>query len=204
VLSVHDATGDWMPLEQRHLVDAIARQAAVAIERMRVDVVEAVIESIEDGLVVLSPDGVVEQANEVACAILDVERTTTRGGHFDQLGTNHPHSLRLRAAVADILAHPDREPEPLEFAMFVRGRDHFYVLRPTPFRALDGTPAGLVLVLQDVTYLRDQETRREHLVSTLSHELRTPLTSLRMAADLLRRHEGSFDEESRTLVLTFG
>jgi two-component system sensor histidine kinase KdpD len=202
VLSIHAAEGDWMPLEQRQLVDAIARQAAVAIERMRVDVVEAVIQSIEDGLVVLSPDGIVEQVNEVACAILDVERAAALGARFDELGTNHPHYLRLRAAVADILAHPNREPEAHEFAMFLRGRDHFYVLRPTPFRALDGTPAGLVLVLQDVTYLRDQEARREHLVATLSHELRTPLTSLRMAAELLRKREGSFDDEGRTLVHT--
>ena len=36
----------------------------------------------------------------------------------------------------------------------------------------DGTHAGFILVLQDVTYLRDQEARREQLMATLSHELR--------------------------------
>src|SRR5262245_40368064 len=191
-----------MPLDQRQLVESITHQAAVAIERMRVDVVEAIIESIEDGLVVLSPDGVVEHVNEVACAILDVERDAALGVRFDELGTNHPHYLRLRAAVADVLAHPEREHEALEFAMFIRGRDHFYVLRPTQFRALDGTPAGLVIVLQDVTYLRDQEARREQLVATLSHELRTPLTSLRMASELMRRHGAALPEDLRTLVDT--
>ena len=94
----------------------------------RVDVVEAVIESIEDGLVVLSPDGVVQQMNEVAGAILDLERVAAVGARFDDLGTQHPHYLRLRAAVADILAHPEREPEAHEFAMFIRGRDHFYTI----------------------------------------------------------------------------
>jgi PAS domain-containing protein len=158
VLSIHAAGGDWMPLEQRQLVDAIARQAAVAIERMRVDVVEAVIESIEDGLVVLSPDGVVQQMNEVAGAILDLERVAALGARFDDLGTQHPHYLRLRAAVADILAHPEREPEAHEFAMFIRGRAHFYVLRPTPFPR-HGTPAGPCCP-GDVTYLPDQEAAR--------------------------------------------
>jgi signal transduction histidine kinase len=76
------------------------------------------------------------------------------------------------------------------------------VLRPSPFRALDGTPAGLVLVLQDVTYLRDHEARREQLMATLSHELRTPLTSLRMAAELLHRDAAPLDPERRTLVDT--
>jgi PAS domain S-box-containing protein len=203
VLSIHPgASDDWMPLEQRQLVDAFARQAAVAIERMRVDVVEAVIEGIDDGLVVLAPEGKVEHVNEVACAILDVERSAALGTRFDQLGTNHPHYLRLRAAVADVLANPDREPEPLEFTMFLRGRDHFYVLRPSPFRALDGTPAGLVVVLQDVTHLRDQERRREQLVATLSHELRTPLTSLRMASELLRRRGDGLDADLRSIIDT--
>jgi signal transduction histidine kinase len=89
--------------------------------------------------------------------------------------------------VRDVLAHPDREAEPVELALFLRGRDHHYVLRPSPFRARDGSPAGLVVALQDVTHLRDQEARREHLIATLSHELRSPLTSLRMALELLSR-----------------
>jgi two-component system, OmpR family, sensor histidine kinase KdpD len=188
-LRVHD-----LALDQRQLLDALAGQAAVAVERTRIDVVleaqaktEAIIESIEDGLVVLDPDGRVAHVNEVACAILSFERADALGRSFAQLGTSHPHYLRLRTAVAEFLAHPEREHEPVELALFLRGRDHHYVLRPTPLRATDGAPAGLILVLQDVTYLRDQEARREQLMATLSHELRTPLTSLRMAVELLAR-----------------
>jgi signal transduction histidine kinase len=53
-----------------------------------------------------------------------------------------------------------------------------------------GLLAGVILVLQDVTHVRDQEARREQLIATLSHELRTPLTSLRMGVDLLARALG--------------
>jgi two-component system sensor histidine kinase KdpD len=180
-------TAAALPLDQRQLLEALARQTAVGIERTRVDLVESVIESIEDGLIVLDPQGVVVHVNEVACAILDFERDEAVGRRFEELGTTHPHYLRLRSAVAEFLAHPEREGAAVEMAIFLRGRDHFYVLRPTPFRALDGSVAGLILVLQDVTYVRDQEARREQLMATLSHELRTPLTSLRMAVELLRR-----------------
>jgi two-component system sensor histidine kinase KdpD len=179
-----------LPLDQRRLLEALARQTAVGIERTRVDLVESVIESIEDGLIVLDPQGVVVHVNEVACAILDFERDEAVGRRFEELGTTHPHYLRLRTAVSEFLAHPEREGAAVEMAIFLRGRDHFYVLRPTPFRALDGSVAGLILVLQDVTYVRDQEARREQLMATLSHELRTPLTSLRMAVELLRREPG--------------
>jgi two-component system sensor histidine kinase KdpD len=179
--------GTLLPLDQRQLLSALAGQAAVAIDRTRVDLVEAVIESIEDGLVVLDPAGSVVHVNEVACAILGFQRDEAVGRRFEELGTTHPHYLRLRAAVRDFLAHPEREHPAVEMALFLRGRDHFYMLRPTPFRALDGSIAGLILVLQDVTYLRDQEARREQLMATLSHELRTPLASLRTAVEKLRR-----------------
>jgi NtrC-family two-component system sensor histidine kinase KinB len=208
VLAIHGERPDaFLPLEQRQLLEALAGQAAVAIERTRIDAVlaekaktEAVIESIDDGLVVLDPSGLVVHANEVACAILDVERHAVLGRPFQQLGTSHPHYLRLRAAVADFLRRPERVPEPLEIAMFLRGRDHFFVLRPTPLLAPDGTRLGLILALQDVTHLRDQEARREQLMATLSHELRTPLTSLRMATDLLARDRPALSAEAVPLV----
>jgi len=196
-------------LEQRHLLEALADQAAVAIERTRIDAVlaekaktEAVIEGIDDGLVVLDPEGSVMHANEVACAILELQRRDVLGRPFQQLGTTHPHYLRLRAAVAEFLAYPERTPETLEISMFLRGRDHSFVLRPTPLRAPDGKTLGLILALQDITYLRDQEARREQLIATLSHELRTPLTSLRMAGDLLARIDPPLPPEVRSLVET--
>src|SRR5439155_27974 len=83
-------------------------------------------------LVLLDPDGVVEDVNEVACAILGFGRTQAVGVRFDDLGTHHPHYLRLREAVREFLAHPEHEHDAVELALFLRGRDHYYVLRPTP------------------------------------------------------------------------
>jgi len=120
---------------------------------------------------------------------------------FDDLASRHPHYLRVRAAMRNYVAHPDRDGERVEITLFLRGRDHYFVLRTTPFRGPDGFPAGLILALQDVTYLRDQESRREALVATLSHELRTPLTSLGMAQELLFR-DGKLDTEQRALLET--
>jgi two-component system sensor histidine kinase KdpD len=208
VLALHeDDAGGGLSLPKRQLLEAMGGQAAVAIERTRIDAVleaqaklAAVIESIEDGLVVLDHDGVVQHVNEVACAILGFTEREALGQRFERLGTDHPHYHRLRTAVADFLAHPEQEHEPVELALYLRGRDHYYMLRPTPLRARDGTHAGFILVLQDVTYLRDQEARREQLMATLSHELRTPLTSLRMAVDLLERARPALDAERAKLV----
>src|SRR5262249_56592493 len=98
--------------------------------------------------------------------------------------TYHPRAVGLRAADRDVLAHPEREGESVEVTLRHRGRDRVYVLRPAPFRDRSGGHAGHILVLQDVTRLRDQEARREQLMATLSHELRTPLASPRVALAL--------------------
>jgi two-component system, OmpR family, sensor histidine kinase KdpD len=194
--------GDGLPVDQRQLLGALAGQAAVAVERTRIDAVlaekaktEAVIEAIEDGLIVLDAHGTVEHVNEVACAILGVERGEALGARFADQAATHPHYLRLREAVRDLQADPEHERDRVEITLFLRGRDHHYVLRPTRL----GGSGGLILTLQDVTYLRDQEARRENLVATLSHELRTPLTSLRIAMELLRRG-GALADEQRKLV----
>jgi two-component system, NtrC family, sensor histidine kinase KinB len=57
-----------------------------------------------------------------------------------------------------------------------------------------------LLILQDVTYLRDQDRARTNLVATLSHELRTPLTSLALLAELLRREEESLTPKQRDVL----
>jgi two-component system, NtrC family, sensor histidine kinase KinB len=188
VLAIHVAhLGSELAREQRQLHEALAGQAALAIERSRVDVIEAIIESIEDGLVVLDHESVIVHMNDVACAILGCERTEALGHRFGALGTNHPHYIRLRTAVHDFLAQPECERDGVEVGLFHRGREHRYVLRPTPFRDPSGVHAGHILALQDVTHLRDHEARREQLMATLSHELRTPLASQRMAVELLER-----------------
>jgi two-component system sensor histidine kinase KdpD len=193
-----------LSIDQRELLRALARQAAIAIERCRIDVVleekaktEQIIEASEDGIIVLDPSGLVIHANEVACAILELERGEVTGRRFESLEVRHTHYLRLREAVRDFLEHPKQERERVEISLFLRGRDHFYVLRLTPFHARDGSPAGLILALQDVTYVRDQERRRENLVATLSHELGTPLTSLRMAIEMLSQRAERLDPELR-------
>jgi two-component system, NtrC family, sensor histidine kinase KinB len=182
---------------------------AVALERARTDLVleekaktEQIMEAIEDGIIVLGMDGSVVHVNEVASAILGVERAEALGRPFDDLDATHSHHLRLRSAVREVLAEPRRDHERVEITVFLRGRDHHYVLRETAFLTRTGAVRGSILVLQDVTYLRDQEAWREDVVSMLSHELRTPLTSLGMAVELLAGRSLSLDSTGRDLVET--
>jgi NtrC-family two-component system sensor histidine kinase KinB len=62
-----------------------------------------------------------------------------------------------------------------------------------------GRSFGTILILQDITYLRDKDRARTNLVATLSHELNTPLTSLGFCLELLLR-KPNLDAEERELL----
>jgi len=159
---------------------------------------EAIIESLEDGVVLIDSDGIVAHINEVAALIMGIEPADALGSRFDDLSSNHPHYIRVRDAIRN-LSKADSEAARIELQLHIRGRDHSYVLKPVPLRQ-EGRALGTLLILQDVTYLRDQDRARTNLVATLSHELRTPMTSLALLADLLRREEDSLTPKQREVL----
>jgi NtrC-family two-component system sensor histidine kinase KinB len=160
---------------------------------------EAIIESLEDGVVLIDTDGIVAHINEIASLILGVDPQDALGSPFDDLSSNHPHYLRVRDALRTLQkAGPDGHRT--EIDLHVRGRDHSYVLKPVPLHHTVGKSLGTLLILQDVTYIRDQDRARTNLVATLSHELRTPLTSLALSAELLSREEPVANPKSNELM----
>jgi two-component system, NtrC family, sensor histidine kinase KinB len=159
---------------------------------------EAIIESLEDGVVLLDSEGIVAHINEVAALIMGIEPAEALGSRFDDLSSNHPHYLRVRDAIRN-LNKADVELQRIEVQLHIRGRDHSYVLKPVPLRQ-EGRAFGTLLILQDVTYIRDQDRARTNLVATLSHELRTPLTSLALLAELLRREENTLTSKQREIL----
>ena len=159
---------------------------------------EAIIESLEDGVVLIDSDGIVAHINEVAALIMGIEPSDALGSRFDDLSSNHPHYIRVRDSIRN-LNKSEAELQRVEVQLHIRGRDHSYVLKPVPLRQ-EGRALGTLLILQDVTYLRDQDRARTNLVATLSHELRTPLTSLALLAELLRREEESLTPKQREIL----
>jgi PAS domain S-box-containing protein len=192
-------------------LDAVAREFNQMVERLehyeRLNVerlvyekskTEAIIESLEDGVVLIDSEGIVAHINEVAALIIGIEQADALGCNFDDLSSNHPHYLRVRDALRN-LSKSDGELQRVEVQLHIRGRDHSYVLKPVPLKQ-EGRALGTLLILQDVTYVRDQDRARTNLVATLSHELRTPLTSLALSAELLRREEDSLNPKQRELL----
>ncbi|HXW84702.1 MAG TPA: ATP-binding protein, partial [Candidatus Binataceae bacterium] len=142
---------------------------------------------------------VITHINEIAAIILGLDPSEALGNPFDDLSSNHPHYLRIRDALRT-LRRTGVESQRVEVELHVRGRDHTYVLKPVPLTHTGDRQLGTLVILQDVTYLRDQDRARVNLVATLSHELRTPLTSLAISADLIRREEAASGGKYEDLV----
>jgi NtrC-family two-component system sensor histidine kinase KinB len=162
---------------------------------------EAIIESLEDGVVLIDSTGIVTHINEMAALIMDIEPADALGSPFDDLSSNSPHYLRVRDALRGLRRAALDGPR-TEVQLHVRGRDHSYVLKPIALHRTEGAALGTLLILQDVTYLRDQDRARSNLVETLSHELRTPLTSLALSAQLLQREEAALEPRQREFLRT--
>ena len=162
---------------------------------------EAIIESLEDGVVLIDPAGIIMHINEIAALIMDIEPADALGSPFEDLSSNSPHYRRVRDALRSLRRAGSETPR-TEVQLHLRGRDHSYVLKPVALHRTEGAQLGSLLILQDVTYLRDQDRARSNLVETLSHELRTPLTSLALSAQLLQREEDGLNPRQREFLRT--
>lgn len=191
------ASGEFdyrVPESGVHEVDALGARfnwMAEALERLRATDVgrlvreqrrnETVLESIDDGLVILDARGCIQRANPVALRQLGSERARVVGSALRDLLPD----AGLGAHVATALASGAGEVLAGEFGLDVGGAPRRLGYSLVSFH--DGTDPGVVLVMRDVTEQRAFEALRTQFVLRASHALRTPLTGLRMAFDLLDR-----------------
>ncbi len=192
---------DTVAREFNEMAERLEQYEKLNVERLVYEKskTEAIIESLEDGVVLIDSGGVVAHINEIAAIILGIDAADALGSIFDDLSSNHPHYLRIRDALRTSRKSASGAQR-IEVELHVRGREHSYVLKPVPLRHPEGGALGTLLIMQDVTYLRDQDRARTNLVATLSHELRTPLTSLALSAELLGREHEGLEPRQRALL----
>ncbi|CAM3627732.1 Alginate biosynthesis sensor protein KinB [Pseudomonas reidholzensis] len=175
------------------MADALRKHQATNIDEVLAGQqrLQAVLDSIDDGLLIIDRQGHLEHLNPVA------QR---------QLGWD---SSRLGAGLAEALQRPeleqqlrqvlrggslDRPPDDLSIEVDEETRLLTYSL--TPVSHPQGPILGAVMVLHDVTEQRAFERVRSEFVLRASHELRTPVTGMHMAFGLLRERV-KFPPEAR-------
>ncbi len=90
------------------------------------------------------------------------------------------------------------------FQRFIDHREHFFQPMAVPISmGPEGRePAGMTLLLKDVTQIHEQQELKRGVLSTVSHQMKTPLTSLRMSIYLLLEERiGGLNEKQTDLLI---
>ncbi|MHB8869160.1 MAG: sensor histidine kinase [Thermoleophilia bacterium] len=163
---------------------------------------EAILASIDDGLVLLDADLRVTDINPAARRMLGVDLAAHRSRSCSDILPD-PRMCEIIQRTAESGAAPEVDEEERITTLIVGGTPRFYLFSVTAIQSAAGEPAGIVLLLRDVTRLKEVERLKSEFIMAASHELRNPLTGLAMSIDLLsERTADKLEPRDRELLQT--
>jgi PAS domain S-box-containing protein len=204
-----------------NLLTNFANHAAMAIENAalyaRSDMqlqeqtrrLEALIQSLQDGLILENLEGRVLYANRRISELLELASEEIRGVAVEKLierllsrssETDVSKREKIHQAVLEALnSRGDRRVE-----LSVRDARRTRYLRLQMFDVTDsqGMPIGRGQILRDITTRHEVDRMKSSLISTVSHELRTPLAAIKGYATTLLAEDVNWDPRTQREFLT--
>jgi PAS domain S-box-containing protein len=198
------------------LLTSFANHAAMAIEnatlyersdmrlREQTHRLEALVQSLHDGLILSDLRGRVIYANRRVGELADMSSKTLAGMQGDQ----------ILARIIAKTSERSRQKNDLQKILSKKGErtveitqshsDRTMYLRLEVFNVNDeeGLPIGRGILFHDVTADRELDRMRSSLVSTVSHELRTPLAAIKGYASTMLADDVEWDRASQHEFLT--
>lgn len=159
---------------------------------------DAILQSIDDGIVVIDAGFRIEDINPIAARAFGISPEKTRGQHFlEAIGNESLFECIKRATESD---HPPPIAEGRDI-LTSEGENaiRHYQFSVTPVHG--DMQTRLVVLLRDVTKLKELDRLKSEFVMTASHQLKTPLTSMGMGiALLLERAVDKLDTKEQQLL----
>lgn len=149
---------------------------------------EAILQSLSDGVLVCDTYGEILSANPAAGRILqrEIEELFMGTTLYDVLG--HLLGNRLQEMpLDDLLSRPlqSNSDEPRVFESTVELGVRIISLTMGPVLKGDGELLGALLLMHDITREVEAERLKTEFIGTMSHELRTPMTAIKGFTQLL-------------------
>lgn len=146
---------------------------------------QAIVESIADGVIVANNNNIIEMANMPACKILDIPREQLLGKSINELlGLYGQFGESWLATMENWARNAGSTRRGTYLADQLSIEEKFISLHLSPILS-DGSFFGTVSIFRDITREVELDRLKSEFVSTVSHELRTPMTSIKGYADLM-------------------
>ena len=133
---------------------------------------EAILSSMTEGVLALDAEGRLLTINSAGVEML----------HLDPAAA---HNLPVQEAIRDsglkwFINRTLSTPQPIEEEVEIKDNGRkIFTAHGTSLRDSEGISLGTLVVLHDITQLRQLENTRRDFVANVSHELKTPITSIK-------------------------
>ena len=135
---------------------------------------EALLASMEEGVLILDSFGRVRKMNEAMGKIISPFSAVDMGKHYLEV-LRDPDLNQLILSTLE-----GKQPQRGSFTPISKGKpDKTFLIQSSLIRNPGGGEDGVVVIFHDVTDLKRLERIRQEFVANVSHELRTPLTAIR-------------------------
>ena len=151
--------------------------------------IETILLHMTDGIIAFDMDGNIIHINPAAIQLLNLNSKTDR--NFDKIFRKLHADINLEKIV--YLENWTSSEQRLNIG------EKYVNLLFAPFQDENDKPAGVIVVIQDITEHVKLDNMRKEFVADVSHELKTPITSIMGYADTLL--ESEYDKEMQTKFL---
>lgn len=155
--------------------------------------IRTILTSMVEGVIALNPTDRIINMNQAAADILDTTLVEKKRKSLQEIVRNTAlEKLIRKSRTANKLTSGD--------IIYSKGVEKTLHVQCAPLKDADNIRIGTLLVINDVTHLRQLENMRRDFAANVSHEIKTPLTAIKGFVETLKHHAiDDLDERTRFL-----